>query len=412
MLQIKYNAKVYIKQLRKNIKGGCFMNFRKKIILPVVISSLLLTPASVFGQNHTVIAGESLFTISRAYNVTITNIKTLNSMNNDTIYPGQVLKISEEYYDYTVKSGDSLWLIAQRFGISVNTIKSINAMTGDTINVGQKLKLGSEAGCTVKSGDSLWLIANRYGISVLDIVNANSLTSDVLNVGQPLLIPKTSTQTQTQIQPLPVSKQLLPLATKTYTVQSGDSVSTVAAKFGLKSADIIKYNYLAPDEWLNQGQIISIDGYAPRNYTVTPGESQNPERKGKIVDWFLEGQHLINRGDVFVITDVSTGLSFNVKMIGGYNHIDIETVTSVDTATMLKVFGENWKWEPRAVVIFKDGMNIAASLSGMPHSFDAISNNNMNGHCDLYLLNSKPHGSDVSISYVQQHYQKIQEAGK
>jgi LysM repeat protein len=407
-LQIKNKAKVYIKQLRKDIKGGCFMNFKRKLIIPVVISSLLFTPANIYSQDHIVKAGESLYTISKAYNVSISYIKELNNISSDTIYTGQVLKVQEEYYEYTVKSGDTLWLISQRFGLEVSKIKSINALTSDAIIIDQKLKLSSEAGYTVKSGDSLWIIANKYGITIQDIKITNSLTTDILYVGQALLIPKTTIQASTQN----VSKQLLPLATKTYTVQAGDSISTVAYKFGLKADEIIKYNYLAPDEWLNQGQIISINGYAPRNYTVTPGESQTAERKGKIIDWYLEGQYLLNRGDVFKITDVISGLSFNVKMIGGYNHIDIETVSSIDTANMLKVFNGSWEWNPRAVVIFKDGMNIAASLSGMPHSFDLISGNNMNGHCDLYLLNSKPHGSSVSSGYVQQHYDRIQEAGQ
>jgi hypothetical protein len=68
-----------------------------------------------------------------------------------------------------------------------------------------------------------------------------------------------------------------------------------------------------------------------------------------------------------------------------------------------------WTWSPRPVVIFKDGMNIAASLSGMPHSYDTVSTNGVSGHFDLYLLNSKPHAG-TSVSYVEQHQSNVYSA--
>ena len=52
-------------------------------------------------------------------------------------------------------------------------------------------------------------------------------------------------------------------------------------------------------------------------------------------------------------------------------------------------------------------MNIAGSLSGMPHSFDTTPNNSVIGHFDLYLKNSLPHSGSTSQTYVQQHYNNI-----
>ena len=160
-----------------------------------------------------------------------------------------------------------------------------------------------------------------------------------------------------------------------------------------------------PGEWLNAGQKIAINGYAPRNFAVTPGESSSPKSVGKIVDWFLDGKYLIKRNDVFLVTDVATGLQIKLKMMGGVNHSDVEPLTSDETAKMRKLF-PTWNWTPRPVVIFHKGINFAASLSGMPHSFDTISNN-VNGHFDLYLFNSKGHGESVSQAYVQQHRDNI-----
>ncbi len=102
------------------------------------------------------------------------------------------------------------------------------------------------------------------------------------------------------------------------------------------------------------------------------------------------------------MVDVDTGKMFKAKMIGGYSHVDIEPVTASDTAVMKELFG-SWKWSPRAAVIFIDGMNIAASLSGMPHDVDTISGNGVTGHFDLYLKNSSPHSGTTSADYIQEH---------
>jgi LysM repeat protein len=191
----------------------------------------------------------------------------------------------------------------------------------------------------------------------------------------------------------------------TYTVKSGDTLSGVAKKLNTTMATLMKYNYMDSGEWLDAGQKIAVNGYAPRNFAVTPGESASPRRVGKIVDWFLDGKYLIKRNHVFVVTDVATGLQIKLKMMGGVNHSDVEPLTSDETAKMRKLF-PTWRWTPRPVVIFHKGINFAASLSGMPHSFDTVSNG-VDGHFDLYLYNSKGHSGSVSQAYVQQHRDNI-----
>jgi LysM repeat protein len=307
---------------------------------------------------------------------------------------------------YTVKAGDWLSKIAKTYGVTVEQLKQYNSLKSDAIYVGQKLIVSPDTKYVVKKGDTLSKIASKYSTTIAKIKTRNNLKSDAIYVNQVLYIPsagKTSTPSTTE--PGSSSKPVTSWPSVTYTVKSGDTLGGIAKKFGTTIAKLMKYNYMDSGEWLNASQKIAINGYAPRNYAVTPGESSAPKKVGKLVDWFLDGKYLIKRNDVFLVTDVATGQQIKFKMMGGVNHADVEPLTSDETAKMKKLFPA-WNWTPRPAVIFHKGINFAASLSGMPHSYDTVSNG-VDGHFDLYLYNSKNHGESVSQAYVQQHRDNV-----
>jgi len=389
-----------------------------EVLVGITITAGLFFHTHAFAaspSSYTVKAGDSLWRISNTYGVSVNQLKSWNHLTSDTIYPGQILQIGSTASTaassdvYTVKAGDTLWKISVATGVSVQTIKNMNHLSSDTIYVGQKLVLSSNTGTqyTVKAGDTLWKIATKYGTSVESIKQKNQLYSDIIYVGQKLIIPTSNASSSA---PSTKSSPTTEWPSVTYIVQSGDTANKIASKFGVSASDILKYNYMTANDPFYVGDKIAISGYAPREYAVTPGEASAPARVGKLVDWFLDGQYLIKQSDTFLITDVDTGKQFSVKMLGGYNHCDIEPLTASDTSVMKSLFPNGWTWTPRAVVIFKDGMNIAASLSGMPHDVETITNNNVSGHFDLYLKNSKSHSSTASSSYMEQHRQMILKA--
>ena len=97
---------------------------------------------------------------------------------------------------HTVKSGDTLWKISQANKLSVSDLKSWNNLTSDIIYVNQKLSLlaphtheiTSSSTYTVQSGDSLWKISTRYKLTVAQLKTLNNLTTDTIYVGQVLKV--------------------------------------------------------------------------------------------------------------------------------------------------------------------------------------------------------------------------------
>ena len=89
---------------------------------------------------------------------------------------------------YIVKRGDSLYSIAKAYNTSVSEIKNLNNLTSNTLNIGQILKMPSTNTYVVQKGDSLYSIAKKYNTTVDNLKKNNNLTTNNLYIGQVLRI--------------------------------------------------------------------------------------------------------------------------------------------------------------------------------------------------------------------------------
>ena len=197
-------------------------------------------------NTYKVVSGDSLYSIARKYNTTVEELKRLNNLTSNTLSIGQVLKVPSKTTEtpvdyYTVQRGDSLYSIAQKFNTTVNELIALNDLTSNVLQIGDVLKIPSSSnenenttGSTYKvvSGDSLYSIAQKFGTTVDELKSLNNLSSNTLSIGQVLVLPSTSP------------------SVNYYTVQRGDSLYSIAKKFGttvdkLKTANNLVNNLIS-----------------------------------------------------------------------------------------------------------------------------------------------------------------------
>ena len=85
--------------------------------------------------------GDSLYSIAKTYNTSVSEIININNLKNSNLSIGQKLIIPNNSITYTVKAGDTLYSIAKKYNISVDTIKKNNNLSSNNLSVGQILKI-------------------------------------------------------------------------------------------------------------------------------------------------------------------------------------------------------------------------------------------------------------------------------
>jgi N-acetylmuramoyl-L-alanine amidase len=159
---------------------------------------------------HKVKRGDSLSSIALQYGTTITELKRLNKLTNNTavlgqrlILPGgnatsngQLAQVSKSII-HNVARGDSLSKISARYNVTISSLKRANGLTSNAVYKGQKIKIPGTLAAkrvvdkhTVRRGDTLSEIAEQYGVTISNIKHANSLPNETVQLGQSLKIPR------------------------------------------------------------------------------------------------------------------------------------------------------------------------------------------------------------------------------
>lgn len=182
---------------------------------------------------HDVLQGQTLFSISRAYNVAVEAILQANPELEDGLRFDQVIKIpiikketeaprelasyapepEGEYIEHTVKRRETLFGLSRRYDVPVEVILYYNPEARRVLRIGQILRIpvsdadkmviadhnhydhdvfeltDSILHYTVVAGDTKYGISRRFGVSIELLEETNPVIEEGLQAGQQLQIP-------------------------------------------------------------------------------------------------------------------------------------------------------------------------------------------------------------------------------
>lgn len=191
------------------------MDKLSKVGIGIVLLLLCVNfSAAAQSNTHTVKESETLFSIAEQYGVEVSQLKAWNNLESNSIEVGQSLVIKKPGNSsddggitHTVEPQETLFSISKQYNVRIAELKSWNNLSTNNLEVGQKLKVYPSKASkqpqqsvvvdketqqnsyyTVKSGDSLYRIAQQHGMTVNELKNLNDLSSNTIRVGQRLTV--------------------------------------------------------------------------------------------------------------------------------------------------------------------------------------------------------------------------------
>lgn len=274
----------------------------------VALASIPQSERVRFGA-HVVERGDTLSKIARRYGTTTEALASANNMRSRTmIHPGQVLTVPvppgslSAYSDttsrkryreasrdtipegdeeiYVVARGDTLGAIADSFRMPLEELRGLNNLAPGSTQIypGQRLVVssrgettenaksvrkpvssGSGESYTVRSGDTLGAIADAHGIGLSTLRRLNGIgdRSTRIYAGQTLVVSETAGPPS--FEAAAESPAESSAESSAYRIRRGDTLSTIARKFGVSVEELRQWNGFDTDD-IYVGQSITVRG--------------------------------------------------------------------------------------------------------------------------------------------------------
>ncbi|MCD0466326.1 LysM domain-containing protein [Flavobacterium sp. ENC] len=162
---------------------------------------------------HKIQKGETAYFIARKYKVSVEEIYKLNPESESGIKDNQIIKIpvhaaekqnSNQQITHIVGAKETLFGLSKQYNVSVEALQNANPILAGGLQIGQELTIPSPAANLSKTEntvsskvthqvvakESLFSIARQYNVSVQDLENLNkNLILGGLQIGQTIAIP-------------------------------------------------------------------------------------------------------------------------------------------------------------------------------------------------------------------------------
>ncbi len=298
---------------------------------------------------HQVESKETLFSIAKRYNVTVSDITKVNEAEKDGLKIDQVERIllipfnpkdnnpvsikvtrpGKSHPDkHIVIAGETLYSLSKKFNVSTKDLQQWNNMQGTNLSVGEEIWVASPGDNTTKKpvistaktdnkqntnnakreiehtvdfGETIYSISKAYEVSQEDIMAWNRLKDTNISVGQTLIIKSekapvkaTSNDVKTA---QPVEERYANDVQNFHNAKKGEDYKSVANKYNLKASDLKRWNKFKDP--FQGGEVIKITPPKVRKEQDQSAQYQENANEGKNVHTVKSGETIYSLSDKY-----------------------------------------------------------------------------------------------------------------
>ena len=195
------------------------MNFRILVIILCLLSCKLMTAQNLECHKDLVQSGETLPAIADKYGMTTNQISVFNPNLSENVVSGQSINIplsSKGCINYKISSGETLYSISKRFQVSLNAIYEVNNISPETVvNVGRIIEIpvrqkdnnAVKKGCKlmykVDKKETIYGICRKFNITEDEFIAANpQLRNEKLKKNKYVCIPYSNSEIEEAMTPV------------------------------------------------------------------------------------------------------------------------------------------------------------------------------------------------------------------
>jgi len=174
---------------------------------------------------------------------------------------------------------------------------------------------------TVKSGDTLSRIARAFGVSTSELAKVNNLSNpDRILVGQRLWIPSSPSSTPPASEATAVPSAAPAAGTELeYVVQSGDTLSRIATRFGVSTRALAEANGISDINLITVGSRLRIPAAGAAQPTGLPAAETEPQptKQASAAD---EGWYTVRSGES--LGDIASRFGTTALKLAALNNLE------------------------------------------------------------------------------------------
>ncbi|NOY47204.1 MAG: LysM peptidoglycan-binding domain-containing protein [Chlorobi bacterium] len=240
-------------------------------------------------KTHKVKLGETIESIAKTYMVTPYDIYALNPDAKTSLQPDMVLIIPRSkildtqvqtqttkllsYKTHKVKRKETLYSISKKYNITINDIKKHNnRLYSESLRKGDKINIPQYSNATTTTSlentiktyqvlpkEGKWRVAYKFGITVDELEKLNPTLKDTLQIGDIINVPNIANN----------EEKIIDDEFGYYTVVPREGFLALERKLGLTQDEIEALNPELIDNGLKAGMIIKV----PKDVTNNSGDS-------------------------------------------------------------------------------------------------------------------------------------------